>query len=158
MHAALVVALWWDGGGLWPPAEGVRPPYPATLMLHFFNQWEKKAIFWPVCQRRPATTPLQQQPTLSLLRCNRQIKKKKRTTPPPANPEERRRSLALTASRLWHSPTSFSFLFPCLLFISFALFFFFFFISWSQWRNRQSWLISPSWFLFAFLVLFCWMF
>lgn len=49
----------------------------STLLLHFFNQREKKALFWPVCQRRPATTPLQPQPTLSPLRCNRQIKKKK---------------------------------------------------------------------------------
>lgn len=49
----------------------------STLLLHFFNQREKKALFWPVRQRRPATTPLQPQPTLSPLRCNRQIKKKK---------------------------------------------------------------------------------
>lgn len=47
--------LWW----VCVTGEGVCPLCPSTLLLHFFNQQQKKALFWPVCQQCPASTPLQ---------------------------------------------------------------------------------------------------
>lgn len=88
----------------------------STLLLHFFNQREKKALFWPVCQRRPATTPLQPQPTLSPLRCNRQIKKK--NSPSWKSGDGRSHLLPHVLSTY---PPPFL-LFPCLLFISSCFF------------------------------------
>lgn len=90
-------------------------------------------------------------PRFPLLRCNRQIKKPKI----PANQEERRPSLTLTPSCLQHSPASFLLFFPA--YCSFPPLIFFFLV-WSHFKKPPIWLNSPSWFLFAFLVLFCWMF
>lgn len=102
-HSALAAASCWSGSGPWPPGEGVRPPCPSTLLLHFFNQREKKAIFWPVCQRRPAATPLQPQPTLSPPRCNRQIKKKKNSPSCKSGGEATiARTYCLTSAALTH--------------------------------------------------------
>lgn len=95
----------------------------STLLLHFFNQREKKSLILACLSAAPCHDATTAQPTLSPLRCNRQIKKKKRI-PPPANPEERRRSLALTASRPQRSPTSFSSL--SLPIVHFLHWFFFF--------------------------------
>lgn len=100
--------------------EGVCPPCPSTLLLHFFNQRQKKAVFWPVCQQRPAATPLQQQPTLPPAAMQPPDKK----TKIPANQEERRRSLTLTPSCLQHSPASFLLFFPA--YCSFPQLIFFF--------------------------------
>lgn len=55
---------------VWVSVLYIPPPF----LLHFFNQQQKKDIFWVVCQQCPATTPLQLQPTLSPIRCNCQIK------------------------------------------------------------------------------------
>lgn len=51
----LIWCLWW----VCVTGEGVCPLCPSTLLLHFFNQQQKKALFWPVCQQCPASTPLQ---------------------------------------------------------------------------------------------------
>lgn len=131
--------LWWVG----VTGEGVCPLRPATLLLHF-NQQQKKAIFWLVCQRCPAAMPTQPEPTLSPIWCNCQIK----------TLQIRRRNDVHSHSLL-HVPTTHllsSIPFPCLLFISLSNF--------SEVRSRKPclWLISLSWFLFEFLVLFCWMF
>lgn len=112
----------------WPPCarcasggggEGVCPPCPSTLLLHFFNQRQKKAVFWPVCQQRPAATPLQQRPTLPPpLRCSRQIKNK--------NPCKSGGEATITHTHSLMSAALtrlLSSLFPCLLFISSANFF-----------------------------------
>lgn len=42
-------------------------------LVHYFNQQQKKAVFGPVCQRRPPATPLQPLPMLSPLWCKCQI-------------------------------------------------------------------------------------
>lgn len=106
---------------------------PSTLLLHVFNQQQKKAIFWPVCQRCPpadATTAM-----AHAFPSPMQVPDKK-----PVNQEDGA-SLTFALWRLNHPPPFFY------SFSSAIVHFLFFFFCLEE--------KVPLWLIFSHLIFFC---